>query len=114
MKIRTALFSLTLLILPAAGGHAGDAKLTIDGTRFTAETITLKKGDRLVVDNQSKDTHFVWGHAGSYAFDFRSTEVNTLTHKPGDSHAVVMNIPGTYRLGCALHKGMAATVVVKE
>jgi plastocyanin len=58
--------------------------------------------------------HFVWGHGGGYAFDFRATDSNAVSHKPGDSLGIVMNVPGRYRLGCALHGDMRAVVIVEE
>ncbi len=113
MNIRTILLCLALLGLSVAS-HAGETRLTIDGTRFTSDTVKLKRGDRLVVVNQSQENHFIWGHATDYAFDFRSTDENVATHKPGDSLGITMNIPGRYRLGCALHKDMHAIVIVEE
>jgi plastocyanin len=111
--IRIALLALALLS-PAVAGHAGDVGLTIDGTKFGTDTVKLKRGDRLVVANHSQESHFIWGHAGSYAFDFRSTDSNVATHKPGETHGITMNVPGRYHVGCALHQGMRATVIVEE
>jgi plastocyanin len=113
MKMRGPLLALALLGAPAATG-AGDVALTIEGRRFGAETVTLKRGDRLVVANRSPESHFIWGHAGDYAFDFRATDSNTMTHRPGDRLGIPMHFPGRYRLGCALHQGMSAVVIVEE
>ena len=113
MRSLRVLLVLALLGIPGALG-AADGVLTIDGRKFGADTLKIKKGDRLVVANRSQEEHSVWGHAGDYAFDFRATDNNNLTHKAGETHAITMNIPGRYRIGCALHQGMKAVVVVEE
>jgi plastocyanin len=105
---------LALVGWPAATARAGDVALTIEGRKFSAPAVTLKRGDRLVVANQSQENHFIYGHSGGYAFDYRATDSNTATHKPGERYGIPLHIPGKYRLGCALHPGMNATVTVEE
>jgi plastocyanin len=113
MRLLAPLLALMLVGAPAATG-AADFVVTLDGERFSPATVTLKRGDRLVIVNPSPENHFVWAHSGGYAFDFRATDSNVMTHKPGDRLGIVMHIPGTYRLGCALHEGMHAVVIVEE
>ncbi len=113
MRLAVSLVALILLGLPAAT-DAADVVLTLDGERFSPDRATLKRGDRLVVVNRSPENHFVWAHSGDYAFDFRATDSNAASHRPGERLGIVMNIPGRYRLGCALHKAMTAVVVVEE
>jgi plastocyanin len=99
---------------PAATTRAGDVALSIDGQKFSAASVTMKRGDRLVVANQSQEDHFIYGHSGGYAFDYRATDSNVATHKPGERHGIPLHIAGKYRLSCALHPGMTATVTVEE
>jgi plastocyanin len=106
--------ALALVGWPVATTRAGDVALSIDGQKFSAASVTMKRGDRLVVANQSQDSHFIYGHSGGYAFDFRATDSNVATHKPGERHGIPLHIPGKYRLSCALHPGMNATVTVEE
>ena len=113
MRFLRLVLALALVGVPTAIG-AADGVLNIDGRKFAPETIKLKKGDRLVVANRSQENHSVWGHAGDYAFDFRATDNNLLTHRAGETHAIPMQIPGKYRIGCALHQGMKAVVIVEE
>lgn len=113
MRVLVPLLASILVGLPAAT-DAADAVLTLEGESFSPGTLTLKRGDRLVVVNQSTETHSIWAHSGNYAFDFRATDSNVMTHKPGDRLGVTMNIPGKYRLGCALHGNMKAVVIVEE
>jgi plastocyanin len=105
---------LALLGWPVATTRAADVALAIDGQKFSAPSVTMKRGDRLVVANQSQESHFIYGHSGGYAFDYRATQSNAATHKPGERHGIPLHIPGTYRLSCALHPGMQATVTVEE
>jgi plastocyanin len=105
---------LALLGWPPLTTRAADVALTIDGQKFSAATVRMKGGDRLVVENRSQENHFIYGHSGGYAFDYRATESNTATHKPGERYGIPMHVPGTYRLGCALHPAMHATVTVEE
>jgi plastocyanin len=114
MRRLAPLLALALAGWSAATTHAGDVALSIDGQKFSAATVTMKRGDRLVVANQSRENHFIYGHSGGYAFDYRATESNAATHKPGERHGIPMHVPGKYRLSCALHPGMTATVTVEE
>jgi plastocyanin len=113
MRLLGPLVALALSVIPSVTG-AGDVTLTLEADRFSPRTVTLKGGDRLVVANPSTETHFVWAHAGDYAFDFRATAENGWTHRPGDRRGIVVHTPGRYRLGCALHKDMHAVVIVEE
>jgi plastocyanin len=108
------ILALALVGWPAAPTRAGDVALAIDGRKFSAASVTMKRGDRLVVANQSPEDHFIYGHSGGYAFDYRATDSNVATHKPGERHGIPLHIPGKYRLSCALHPEMTATVTVEE
>jgi plastocyanin len=114
MRRLTPFLVLALLGWPAVTTRAADVALTIDGQKFSAAAVTMKRGDRLVVANQSQENHFIYGHSGGYAFDYRATESNAATHKPGERYGIPLHIPGKYRLGCALHPAMNATVTVEE
>jgi plastocyanin len=114
MRRLAPFLALALVGRPAATTRAGDVALTIDGQQFSAAAVTMKRGDRLVVANRSQESHFIYGHSGSYAFDYRATDSNAATHKPGERYGIPLHIPGKYRLGCALHPGMSATVTVEE
>jgi plastocyanin len=112
MRTSAAGLLLVLMSLPLAA-RAADAVFTIgDDGRFTPPAITMHAGDRLVVVNHSKKNQFVYGQSGNYAFDYRATDENLFTHKPGESLAVTMQIPGKYHIG-SLDPSVEASVVVE-
>lgn len=108
--------AISALLLAPGPARAASKTLVIDGTTFSAGTVTLKKGDRLTVVNRSGLRHFVWGHSGDLAFDLRaaSDSDNQQSHRPGESRSITLTRPGRYRLGCALHQNMNAWIVVEE
>jgi hypothetical protein len=53
------ILALALAGWPAATTSAAAVALTVDGRQFSAASVTLKRGDRLLVANQSGDRPFI-------------------------------------------------------
>jgi plastocyanin len=74
----------------------------IEGMRFVPETLTVRRGERIVWTNNDLVPH-------------------TVTQAAFDSHAVAPNAswsyvaakPGTYPYGCTSHPAMRATLIVQ-
>src|SRR5215472_10598808 len=97
MPLRVALFSLLLALANLA--QAADQLLSVEDGKFTPETLLMKKGNRLVVTNDTQKKPFIWGLSRNYSFDFRATKEDSWTHEPGQSLGVVLKQPGKYFIG---------------
>lgn len=113
MRIRLALFCL-LLLAASPPTQAADAVLSIEDGKFSPDTVSMRVGDRLVVANRTDKRQWIWGQGGDWAFDYRATADNNLTHEPGQSLGIVLNIPGKYRIGNSFDGKMHATVIVEQ
>jgi plastocyanin len=106
-----ALLLLTLLALPGLVS-AKDGVLTIEDSKFTPDTVTINKGEKLTVTNGTQKKQWIWGQSGDWAFDFRATKEDGWTHEPGQSLTVTLKRPGKYVIGNAFDGKMYATVIV--
>ncbi|HEY0825022.1 MAG TPA: cupredoxin family copper-binding protein [Ramlibacter sp.] len=94
------LAGLGALALPAA---AATHTVTIEGMKFVPETLTVKKGDRIVWTNKDVVPHTATAKG---AFDSRSIAA-------GKSWSHVARKPGRHAYVCTFHPGMKATLVVQ-
>jgi plastocyanin len=78
--------------------------VTIDGTSFSPETISVKRGDRVVWRNKDPFPHTAT--AGSKAFDSGSIGA-------GKSWTYVASKPGTFEYVCTFHPNMKAKLIVE-
>jgi plastocyanin len=98
-----ALASLvTAAALPVAAAAATHT-VTIEGMKFAPETLTVKKGDRVVWKNKDVVPHTATAKG---AFDSRSIAA-------GKSWSYVARKPGRHGYVCTFHPGMKATLVVQ-
>jgi plastocyanin len=106
---RLAIGAAMVLLVAAAIGFAvpADAATThtvaMDGTRFIPETLTVKRGDRVVWVNKDPFPHTATA-AGT--FDSRSVAA-------GASWTYVPRKSGEFAYVCVLHPGMKGTLVVQ-
>ena len=96
---------LSIVVLAATGLPAAAATHTvaIEGMKFVPETLTVKKGDRIVWNNKDVVPHTATAKG---AFDSRSIAA-------GKRWSVVARKPGRHAYVCTFHPGMKATLVVQ-
>lgn len=111
-RIRYAALLLVPLLTLTSLADAKDGVLTIEDGKFTPETVTINKGEKLTVANSTQKKQWIWGQSGDWAFDFRATAENEWTHEPGQSLTVTLKRPGKYVIGNAFDGKMHATVIV--
>jgi len=98
-------FVTALAFVPGAG--AADARthtIAMDGTTFTPETLTVKKGDRVTWVNKDPFPHTAT--AASKAFESKSVA-------PGKSWSYTASKPGTFDYVCSFHPTMKGKLVVE-
>ena len=91
----------------AASGAAGAPAthtITMDGTVFSPETLTVKRGDRVVWVNKDPFPHTAT--AASKAFDSRSVAA-------GKSWSHVAKQSGTFDYVCTFHPTMKGRLIVQ-
>lgn len=77
--------------------------INMDGTRFTPETLTVQRGDRVVWVNKDPFPHTA---TAGRTFDSGSIPA-------GKSWSYVAREPGEYAYVCTLHPGMKGTLIVR-
>jgi plastocyanin len=98
-----------VFLMAAAVGFARPARaaktltIAMDGTRFVPETLTVKRGDRVVWVNKDP-----FPHTATAAGTFDSGSIAA-----GRSWSYVARKPGEIAYVCTLHPGMKGTLVVQ-
>jgi len=103
---RRCLLSLAALLLAAAlplAARAATHTITIEGMKFSPETVTVKAGDRIVWQNKDVVPHTATAKG---VFDSGAIAV-------GKSWSHAAPKPGRYDYVCTFHPGMKATLVVQ-
>ena len=106
---RLAVMAGTVLLMAAAAWFATPAAaakthtVAMDGTRFIPETITVKRGDRVVWVNKDPFPHTA---TAGRTFDSKSIAA-------GQSWSYVPRKPGEFAYICTLHPGMKGTLIVQ-
>jgi plastocyanin len=77
--------------------------VTIEGLRFTPETLTVTRGERITWVNKDPFPHTVT--ANDKAFDSGNLDA-------GMSWSYIAQSAGTYPYGCSLHPTMKGTLIV--
>ncbi len=93
---------IAALAIPAVAAPASHT-VVIEGTRFSPETLTVARGDRVVWVNKDPFPHTA---TAAGAFDSKSIG-------PGASWTYRANKPGTFDYGCSFHPTMKATLTVR-
>lgn len=105
---RKPVCALTLLLAGAWGSGMAQAAsqthtVVIDNMRFTPDTLTVRRGDRVVWRNNDLVPHTA---TAPKVFDSGSIG-------PGESWSAVMRKTGTLPYVCSFHPGMKATLQVQ-
>ena len=103
---RAAAVALTLAgiwALPPVLAVAETHTIVMENMRFTPDTLTLRRGDRVVWRNNDLVPHSA---TAAKVFDSGSIE-------PGKSWSTTLRKAGTVAYVCTFHPGMTATLTVK-
>ena len=100
--------SVVLVIAAAVGlavnaGAATTHTVVMDGTRFTPETLMVKRGDRVVWINKDPFPHTA---TADRAFDSKSIAA-------GGAWSYTADKPGEFAYVCTLHPGMKGMLIVQ-
>lgn len=106
--LRAVGFMLVLLCLTAGQGIAVEQPVVhtvvIEGTSFTPQTLTVRRGDTVVFTNKDPFPHTVTARNGQ--FDSRLLEADrSWRYTAGKS--------GTFAYFCTLHQTMTGVLIVK-
>ena len=85
------------------GRAASTHTVLMDGTRFVPETVTVRRGDRVVWVNKDPFPHTA---TASKAFDSKSVPA-------GGSWSYTVAETGEFPYVCTLHPGMKGVLIVK-
>lgn len=107
---RAPVCALSVALALVGAGASGTAQaapqthtVVIDNMRFTPETLTVRRGDRVVWRNNDLVPHTA---TAAKRFDSGSIE-------PGQSWSTVVRKTGTLPYVCSFHPGMKATLQVQ-
>lgn len=94
------------------GGDGDGMAITISGSAFSPESITIAAGEALVFTNNDGFGHqIVEGENGTQAADPAFEAIPLSNGQSSDP--VVFDAPGTYNLTCTIHPSMSMTVTVE-
>ena len=92
------------LLGPAA---ASDGAIVQKDERFAPTTVTIKKGQSIVVRNEDPFVHHVFVEDPGMKYD-------SGEQRPGRILTIKFDTPGEYILECAIHLKMKLKVIVKD
>lgn len=96
----------TLLLATPLLVHAADVVVSQKGKAFSASTLTIKPGDKVVFRNDDAFAHNVFSLSDLMQFDLG-------TYAQGQSKSVVFAKAGAYEIECAIHPEMKLVINVK-
>ncbi len=96
---------------PNDGAGGGENQISLAGTAFSPETITIAVGETIEFTNDDGRSHrIVEGENGTEVSDPAFEAVSLAS---GDTGGVTFTEAGTYQLTCTIHSSMAMTVIVE-
>ena len=98
----TAAAALSTIAVVGAQQHVVSQK----AKTFSAETITIKPGDRVTFKNDDEVTHNVFSNTSGMNFN--------ITQAPGTADSHVFSTEGTAEIRCAFHTKMKMRIIVKK
>jgi plastocyanin len=104
MLAATRLCVASFLAVACSAACSQTHVIAIEGMRFSPESLTINRGDRVAWENKDLFPHTVT--AGAKAFD--SSDM-----APQASWAYVASTPGEYAYHCTYHPTMTARLVVR-
>ena len=109
MSAKFLLKSTVLLIAATLGGtaYAADYEVGQKGKKFTADHLTIKKGQTVSFPNHDPFFHNVFSLSPAKTFDLGS-------YKKGQTKEVTFDQAGKVEVECAIHPNMRMTIDVTE
>lgn len=101
------LISVLAISLAFAGHAASAAEVIQKNKRFSTDTITIKKGEKITFSNQDPFVHNVYSQSPGMEFDIQ-------TQQPGQSSDIKFDKTGEGEVRCAIHPTMKMKVQVTE
>jgi plastocyanin len=103
------LISLTLVVLVglSVGAMAANLTITQKGRIFSAENVTVKKGEALTFVNDDSVPHNIISTS-------KGNEFNLGSQPPGAATDVTFKEPGDALVICAIHPRMKMTVKITD
>lgn len=98
---------LVSLFASVSALHAADHVVDQKDKTFSAATLTIKPGDRIVFKNSDTVAHNMFSTSLQNAFSI-------AIQKPGESTPVVFNDGGVTEIRCAIHPKMKIVVTVAK
>ena len=115
MALLTVLFAACTIKDQANAPAGPTVKMT--PSNFTVPTITIKKGETLILDNNSTQTHFILNGTWDGATQKPASEAGAPKVSANMSAGVTQsvgpfNTAGSFKYYCSIHQGMNLTVTV--
>ena len=104
--MRRLVVALCLAMMPLSA-WAATSFVNQANKAFDTETVTIKTGDSIVFTNQDDVTHNIQITNDKGDISDRGLQ------KPGQNITATFDTPGEYRVRCAIHSKMKATVIVQ-
>lgn len=98
---------LSLLLSVSLDLVAEEHEVTQSDTAFSAQSLTVKVGDKVSFKNEDSFFHNVFSLSDAKTFDLGS-------YPQGESKSVVFDQPGEIEVECAIHPSMVMTIQVAE
>lgn len=121
-----ALLILLTTLVAACGGSGGNGGTSNNNTvnlaasTFSPDTITIKKGQSITLNNQTATTHVISNGTWNGNTPVPKTEAgaptmsNVMFNSANETKTVgPFNTAGTYHYYCSVHPGMNLTVTVQ-
>ena len=121
-----SLIAVLMIVFTACGGTATDnsAPVHMGATTFLQPSITIKKGERITLINESASIHIIengtWEQgSGTSTFNAKSYQepgapkVNVQISGGSSQTIGPFHTAGTFHLYCLVHPGMNLTVIVR-
>jgi plastocyanin len=94
-----------------SGGGCGGNVISLAGSAFDPDTITISAGDSVEFNNNDSRQHRI--AEGENGAEVDDPAFEALSLAAGESGDVTFDEPGTYQVTCTIHSSMQMTVVVE-
>ena len=117
------LLTILISLLAACGKSAtasGPNQVHMNDSNFTQPSITIKKGERITLVNDTAEIHIIengtWDDNGNAraAKEPGAPTVDTQMNGYANQQFGPFNTSGTFHLYCTVHPGMKVTIIVKS
>ena len=103
---RTALLAAVSMVVAASIAYAATNPVYQEDKKFSADEVTISKGDSVAFTNKDEFTHNVYSTTPNMSFELK-------TQKPGETSEVKFERAGGAEVRCAIHPQMKMRVKVE-